>query len=279
MWPYFLMLPRTRLFSIVHGTDGLPERANETFSPLVPKNPHPFRAKQTMNSLSTGRVAQTLQRMFAEAEQADRELMAQFSEADQSDQMLADMVSKHVAAERRDVHDFYHGYVENFLNVAPEYGQFLYQCARASKATRIVEFGTSMGVSTVYLAAALGDNGGGQLIGSELEPSKAARARANLDAAGLADLVDIRVGDARQTLTDLPGEIDLVLLDGAFSLYLPVLKTLEPYLRNGAMILAENAFDHDNPYLEYVRDPGNGYLSQPIPITPGRGNEFTIVIR
>jgi len=217
--------------------------------------------------------------MFAEAEQADRELMAQFGEAEQSEQVLADAIAKHFAEESRDVRGFYHGYVENFLNVTPEYGLFLYQCARASKATRIVEFGTSMGVSTVYLAAALRDNGGGHLIGSELEASKAARACANLEAAGLADMVDIRVGDARQTLADLQGEIDLVLLDGAFSLYLPVLKSLEPWLRNGALILAENAFDRENPYLEYVRDPANGYLSRSIPIDPGRGNEFTVVTR
>lgn len=232
-----------------------------------------------MNSLNTGRVAQTLQHMFAQAEQADSALMASFSESDQPEQLLADSIAQHFAEERRDLRGFYHGYVDNFLNVTPAYGQFLYQCARASRATRIVEFGTSMGVSTVYLAAALRDMGGGHLIGSELEPAKAARARANLDAAGLADLVDIRVGDARETLADVQGEIDLVLLDGAFSLYLPILKLLEPRLRGGALILAENAFDQENAYLDYVRDPANGYLSQSIPINPGRGNELTLVTR
>jgi predicted O-methyltransferase YrrM len=121
--------------------------------------------------------------------------------------------------------------------------------------------------------------GDGHLIGTELEPGKAARARANLEAAGLADLVEIRVGDARETLVDIGGEIDLVLLDGAFSLYLPVLKLLEPHLKTGTPILAENAFDHGNEYLAYVRDPANGYLSQPIPISEGRGNEFSVFTR
>lgn len=232
-----------------------------------------------MDSLSTGRVAQTLQRLFLEAEAADRPLMAQFDGADLSEQVMADMVAHHFEEERRDIRGFYRGYADNFLNVAPEYGRFLYQCARARRATRIVEFGTSMGISTIHLAAALRDMGGGQVIGSELEPGKALRARANLDAAGLADLVDVRVGDARETLADIEGEIDLVLLDGAFSLYLPILKLLEPRLKTGALILAENAFDHDNEYLAYVRDPANGYVSQPIPISPGRGNEFTVVTR
>lgn len=232
-----------------------------------------------MESLTSGRVAQTLQRVFQEAEQADRAVMEQFSNTDDTKPLTAERLAEHFAEERRDVRGFYRGYVGNFLNVMPEYGRFLYQCARARQATRIVEFGTSMGVSTLYLAAALRDMGGGQLIGTELEPSKAARARANLEAAGLADLVDIRVGDARETLLDLGGEVDLVLLDGAFSLYLPVLKLLEPHLKTGTPILAENAFDYGNEYLTYVRDPANGYLSQPIPISEGRGNEFSVFTR
>jgi predicted O-methyltransferase YrrM len=232
-----------------------------------------------MDSLNTGRVAQTLQRLFEEAEQADRALMEQFANAGISGQSLGEVLGEHLAGERRDVRGFYHGYVDNFLNVTPEYGRFLYQCARVRKATRIVEFGTSMGVSTIYLAAALRDMGGGHLITTELEPSKAARARTNLEAAGLADLVDIQVGDARETLVGTDGDIDLVLLDGAFSLYLPVLKLLEPHLKTGTPILAENAFDHDNEYLAYVRNSANGYLSQPIPISAGRGNEFTVAMR
>ena len=117
------------------------------------------------------------------------------------------------------------------------------------------------------------------MIGTELEPGKAANARANLEAAGLADFVEIRVGDARDTLDDIAGPIDMVLLDGAFSLYLPVLKLLEPNLTIGTPILAENAFEQDNAYLDYVRDPANGYCSQPLAITTGRGNEFTIATR
>ncbi|MET0618381.1 MAG: class I SAM-dependent methyltransferase [Luteibacter sp.] len=228
-----------------------------------------------MDSLSTGRVAETLQHLFVEADRADRPLMERFNDVGNPDTFFAE----HLAEERRDVRGLYRGYADNFLNVAPEYGRFLYQCARARRAKRIVEFGTSMGVSTIHLAAALRDMGGGSLIGTELEPGKAARAQAHLEQAGLANLVDIRVGDAMQTLVDVGGDVDMVLLDGAFSLYLPVLKLLEPRLRTGAVVLAENAFDYDNEYLAYVRDPANGYLSQPIPVSEGRGNEFTVVTR
>jgi hypothetical protein len=123
------------------------------------------------------------------------------------------------------------------LAVSPETGTLLYLLARSSKARSSIEFGTSIGISTLHLAAALRDNGGGRLISTEFEPSKIAQARANIAAAGLSDLVEIREGDALETLArDSPGQIDLVLLDGAKALYPPVLALLEARLRPGAMI-------------------------------------------
>ncbi len=134
-----------------------------------------------------------------------------------------------------------------------------------------------MGISALYMAAALRDMGGGRLIGTDLEASKAERAKANLTAAGLADLVEFRVGDARETLkSDVGGDIDMVMLDGAFTLYLPVLKLLESHLKPGAIIIGENAFAQAGGYIEYVRDPQNGYLSLPLSFEPWRGNEFTV---
>jgi predicted O-methyltransferase YrrM len=169
----------------------------------------------------------------------------------------------------------YKVHAEHFLSVSPATGVFLYTLARMRGATRIVEFGTSMGISTIYLAAALRDNGGGRLIGSELEPAKAARARANIAAAGFDDLVEVREGCALQTLAET-GAIDLLLIDGAFSLYLPVLKLLEQRFTPGAAILGENAFAPD--YLAYVRDPANGYLSRSLATDEGRGNELTVCV-
>ncbi len=136
--------------------------------------------------------------------------------------------------------------------------------ARASRATSIVEFGTSFGISTLHLAAALRDNGGGRLIGTEFEPSKVEHARKNLAAAGLSDLVEIREGDALQTLArDLPDAIDFVLLDGAKPLYVSILSLLEPRLREGALLVADNV-NWCPDYLARVRAPGGGYLSVPV---------------
>jgi predicted O-methyltransferase YrrM len=139
----------------------------------------------------------------------------------------------------------------------------LYMLARATGARTVVEFGTSFGISTLHLAAALRDNGGGRVITSEFEPSKAARARGNLDEAGLLDLVEIREGDALQTLRgDLPETLDLVLLDGAKALYPEILGLLECRLKPGALIVADNA-DFCPEYLERVRAFGSGYFSIP----------------
>ena len=90
-----------------------------------------------------------------------------------------------------------------------------------------------------------------------------ARARDNLTAGGLIDLVEIREGDALETLSvDLPETIDLLLLDGAKALYPEILSLVESRLRPGALIVADNA-DYAPDYLARVRSPGRGYLSVP----------------
>ena len=159
-----------------------------------------------------------------------------------------------------------------YLPLGRKQGQFAYTLARSARARRIVEFGTSFGVSTVYLAAAVRDAGGGIVIGSELEPSKVTAARANLAEAGLSELVDIRQGDARQTLCDAGGPVDMVLLDGWKELYLPVLQLLAPQLRPGGLVLADNLFTFWNalaPFRAWVRDQANGFRSLALAIGDG----------
>jgi predicted O-methyltransferase YrrM len=229
-----------------------------------------------MDSLSTGLVADVLHRLHQEAEIADAPLMQAFASEARSRE---EIISQAIAAENRDLNEVYQRFAGNFLSVSPRFGRFLYMCARACKAKRIVEFGSSMGISAIYMAAALRDMGGGRLIGTDIEPGKIERARANVAAAGLADLVEFRLGDARETLRAGLGEIDMVMLDGAFTLYLPILELLEPQLKPSALIVGENAFEEASGYIDYVRDPQNGYLSLSLPFDPGRGNELTIRTR
>ena len=159
-----------------------------------------------------------------------------------------------------------------YIPVSPEQGALLYLTARALGARRVVEFGTSFGISTLYLAAALRENGGGIVIGSEIEPSKHARALANLEEAGLDDLADVRLGDARETLRELPEPLDLVLLDGWKDLYLPVLELVRPRLRRGAVVLADNIFTFRRslrPYVEHVQAGVHGFESTTLRVADG----------
>ncbi|MEZ2141280.1 class I SAM-dependent methyltransferase [Bradyrhizobium sp. DN5] len=199
-------------------------------------------------------LAPLLDRLFSEAEAASGATLA--AVANLSDADRARMLRSKTA-----YRDLYGRLKDAPLAVSRETGTLLYMLARSSRARTIVEFGTSFGISTLHLAAALRDNGGGRLITSEFESSKAARARDNLSAGGVIDLVEIREGDALKTLSaDLPDTIDLVLLDGAKALYSDVLDLLEGHLRPGAIIVADNADDSPD-YLARVRAPGSGYMS------------------
>ncbi|SCB35314.1 Methyltransferase domain-containing protein [Bradyrhizobium shewense] len=201
-------------------------------------------------------LAPLLDRLFDAAEAANgatRAAVADLSDADRARLMRS----------KTEYRDLYGRLKDAPLAVSRETGQLLYMLARSSRARVIVEFGTSFGISTLHLAAGLRDNGGGHLITSEFEPSKAARARENLIAGGLIDLVEIREGDALKTLSaDLPDAIDLVLLDGAKALYPEILDLLEGHLGPGAIIVADNADDSPD-YLARVRAPGSGYMSTP----------------
>ena len=209
-----------------------------------------------MTTLVSAPVAPLLDRLFAEADAASpmaNPVFASIPDEERLRLMRSRADYRHLYAQLRDY----------ALPVSRDAGRLLYMLARATNARTIVEFGTSFGLSTLHLAAALRDNGGGRLITTEFEPSKVARARDNLAAGGLADLVEIREGDALETLASgLPDTVDLLLLDGAKSLYMEILALVEGRLRPGAVIVADNA-DHCPEYLEYVRRPDNGYLSMP----------------
>jgi predicted O-methyltransferase YrrM len=205
-----------------------------------------------MSTLDSPRITSFLNRLFDEADANPPQVIG-MSREDQERMMRS----------KTDYRELYRHVKEFALPVSRDTGRLLYMLARGCGAKNVVEFGTSFGISTVHLAAALRDNGGGRIITTEFEASKALRAKQHLQEANLLDLVEIREGDALQTLrTDLPDAIDLVLLDGAKGLYADVLALLETRLRPGAFIVADNA-DFCPEYLERVRPCGSGYLSVP----------------
>jgi len=209
-----------------------------------------------MTTLSTAPLSPLLDRLFADAEATTAEVLPAIMQMPEEERAA-------MMASKTDYREFYTRMKDAHLAVSRETAALLYMLARSTGARTIVEFGTSFGISTLHLAAALRDNGGGRLITSEFEPSKVAHARENFAAGGLADLIEIREGDALETLArDLPDQIDLLLLDGAKGLYPAVLGLVEDRLRPGAFILADNA-DWSPEYLARVRSPAHGYMSTP----------------
>ncbi|MGV9827667.1 O-methyltransferase [Gordonia sp. NPDC003429] len=154
------------------------------------------------------------------------------------------------AAERADAA------AERYMAVSPAAGRLMYSLVRSSRPEIVVEFGMSYGISTLHLAAALRDNGTGHVYTTELNAKKIATAGATFADAGLGDLITILDGDAIETLSTVDETVGFVFLDGWKEMYLPVLRLLEPKLRPGTLILADNT---ESPgltdYLERVRNP------------------------
>jgi predicted O-methyltransferase YrrM len=199
-------------------------------------------------TLQDARVAPVLDRMYAAA----KEQMALLR--DRRDDYVR--LSSASAQERADA------FSDIYMPVTPQAGRLLYSLVRAARPATVVEFGMSFGISAIHMAAAVRDNGSGRVVTTELSTAKIAAATKTFAETGLDDLITVLEGDAIATLASLEGSVDFVLLDGWKELYLPVIKLLEPRLSPGTLIVADNTEMEDTkPYLDYVRDPGNGYVS------------------
>jgi predicted O-methyltransferase YrrM len=199
-------------------------------------------------TLQDRRVTVALDRMYAETQEQRQLLRDRHEELERlssaSAQVRADAMSS-----------FY-------IPMTPEAGRLLYSLVRATRPSTIVEFGMSFGISAIHLASAVRDNGSGRVVTTELSATKIAAAKRTFAETGLDDLITVLDGDALSTLADVAGPVGFVLLDGWKELYLPVIKLLEPRLSSGALIVADNTeMAATVPYLDYVNDAENGYVS------------------
>lgn len=216
-----------------------------------------------MNTLNDATVSNLLDRLFADSLKNDEPIMERLKDVLGSGPLDDQLLAHHLSTA--------------YISVDRHAGRLLYMLAKMHRSRIIVEFGTSFGISTIHLAAAVRDNGGGRVITSEQVPEKVRRAKEHLTEAGLVDLVDFREGDALQTLADLDEPIDMLFLDGWKPLYLPVLNLLEGKLKPGAIIVADDLNvlpEMIQPYLDFIRDPAHGYDSIEVPI--GDGLELSI---
>jgi predicted O-methyltransferase YrrM len=166
---------------------------------------------------------------------------------------------------------------DKFVALDRNKAELCYQLCRANGARRIVEIGTSFGVSTIYLAAAVRDNirdagGTGVVIGTEYEPRKASAARANFEAAGLSRLIELREGDLRETLKELVAPIDFVLMDVWIAMARPAIELAAAHLRPGAIVVCDNTQRHRDTYADYfafINAPANGFRTMTLPFDGG----------
>lgn len=210
-----------------------------------------------MNGTSTledPQVAGTLRHMF---ERADRDDETQARIAEEHPDGFAGSSAKEKADANAGV----------YMPISRDAGRLLYNLVRATTPQTVVEFGTSFGISTIHLAAAVRDNRSGHVITTELSAEKIASARATFVEVGLDEHITILEGDARETLGTLEGWVDFLLLDGWKDLCLPILQMLDSQMLPGTLVIADDLhLPALEPYLEYVRDPANGYSSVTFPV-------------
>jgi len=152
--------------------------------------------------------------------------------------------------------------------IGPERGKFLDEAVKRHKPKNVLEVGTFVGYSAIRIARLLGP--GGKIICLEIDPARAEMAKRNAERAGLDKVIEVRIGDARKTIPTLAGEFDLVFLDADKTEYLSYLKLVEPKLRSGGVVVADNVKRYEvelKDYLKYVRESG-AYLTEKTGFAP-----------
>ena len=137
------------------------------------------------------------------------------------------------------------------LNITPDTGRLLWILVRSTRATRILEVGTSNAYSTLWLADAVRSTGG-RVITLERDPNKVRMARENVNRAGVGDRIEIVEGSAAESLRALPGPFDLVFLDADRANYLTYLELVVPKLVGGGLLVADNVTSHAQELQEYL---------------------------
>ncbi|MPV60748.1 SAM-dependent methyltransferase [Burkholderia sp. HI2761] len=164
------------------------------------------------------------------------------------------------------------------LAVSAETGRFLRNTVLSQRSGRILELGSSCGVSTLYFADALRMLGRGVVIATERDALKCARLRAHVETAGLDAYVDLREGDVFETVAELDGTVDMVFIDVWADAYLKLFKQIERLLRPGSVVLADNMYtaeDAVRPYKHYLdEDPRFSTTT----LDFESGVEFTVVV-
>lgn len=158
-------------------------------------------------------------------------------------------------------------------NLTPLSGRFLMMLATTSSARRVVEIGSSNGVSTIWLGAAMRVTGG-TVTGTEIIPERAAEANANLAEAGLADVARVINCDAADIAAHVTGPIDLAFIDAEKEDYVFHFERVFPLLRVNGLVIADNVTSHDLSDYQRMLQSRSDCETMTLPVE--RGLELTI---
>lgn len=131
-------------------------------------------------------------------------------------------------------------------------GRFLSTIARLKQPQHVLEVGTYTGYSAICMAEGL--VAGGRLTSIELEPEREEMIRRYLGKAGIADAVDLIIGNATEVISDLDGPFDLVFLDADKENYVNYYEMVLPKMPSGGLIVADNMLWSGNVLNENVTD-------------------------
>jgi predicted O-methyltransferase YrrM len=163
-----------------------------------------------------------------------------------------------------------------YLPISKEQGQWMYDVIVKNQYKNMIEFGTSFGISTIYLALAA-EQTGGKVVTTEIVPEKCDQALINFEKAGLENYIELRQGDALQTLNNWDKPIDFLLLDGWKDLYLPVFRLLENHFHKNTMIFVDNTnFKGVKHFLKVIQQSSKYQIES---IHVDKGNSAIITIK
>ncbi|MCL4303424.1 MAG: O-methyltransferase [Anaerolineae bacterium] len=163
------------------------------------------------------------------------------------------------------------------LIMDPDSAKFLSILAISNKAETIVEVGSGLGYSTLWLAYAASVTGG-KVITCEIDPAKAAETQANLAKANLAESVEVLVGDARELLRQRSEPVDLLFIDGDYGQYETYFDVVYKRMNIGSMVVADKVVAHENDLSDYTTYVQNHPNLESVTVPVGQGLEITVKI-
>jgi len=166
--------------------------------------------------------------------------------------------------------------VSNGINALdPDAAKLVSLLAISKKATSIVEIGTGVGYSTLWLAYAASTTGG-KVVTCEIDSAKADEARANLAKAEMADYVEILVGDARETLRHQEGAVDFLFIDGEYGQYETYFDVVYKRMGVGSTIVADDVVAAKDDLADYTTYVQNHPNLESVTIPLAQGLEFSV---